>query len=803
MDSVGTPDLGDGSVDAGPDGHGGDLPLVLEIDGDGGGEQCAPSKCVKAGVSCSGNAQLSCTVGADGCFVAKETACLDADDEPVACDQFTGTCAASCTGKAPPSTPVGPLTLDLTEVAFASATVEVAHKRDVDAFEDGCIAGVTVRLTRAGCVMVARTHPKVVETDPDGHLVIQSLTFSADSACPGFPDAKEGSYSAQASTPWTLEGPNLGVLAFGTDRVPGQNVASSCFVSTLEIRLFPSVLRDGSKELGVLASTIALAGEFVSAGDVDHACPCAAQSDKGCGSDGGAVAVRWRDSCGRDNGLFDTCVGEEQCLGEGLATACVCPGHWEGAGCDVCPGGWDADQGCAVCRNEWTGPNCDICPGNYDADADCGSCRGGWTGESCETCPANFDATKDCSVCRNHWSGPSCTTCPTAVLADTDCSKCRIAWISSGPFTYEGCYGELRPYPLGTGVVAIPNGTALGDDGRLYVGTEGGVLAFDAEREPLWSVGGTRAVTADGGVYVQGYGGFSRLDPSGEELWYVGGIGYGVFGSPGLPAFDLQSRFWSAVELPDESLVYGTDGKAVTSYETIRQPASAYALDESGTIIYRPHRWDVPDADDPNTPWFEWAEGPRIQAVRVSDGFVLWELQRPTIQNDTHVQVSARAGGGVMIADTWGYLVVDSKGKEIFEPDGDPKTYSEMTVGEDGSVYAADSGRVRRWTAAGEPMWEKKMVATGTTRTPTIAADGSSYLAVDLSNGGKGVLALEANGESRWGFTAQATCSDPVIDDDKWLWTACGAWLFRLPASAKLADSVWPRYRGGNGNAGR
>lgn len=809
QDTTGGQDTTSGEDSTQPDGA---TPDTTTADAPDTSPPCPPTPCVTVGVSCLGNAQLSCSQGPDGCLSGVETACLDASGAAVACDSFTGECVQSCTGTAPAtnSAPDGALRLELTDVVFDSATVTVKHKRDVDPFEDGCIAEVTVRLEREGCTLTARTDGSPAEADPDGHLIVNTLAFSANSACPGFPDPTEGDYIARAGTPYTATGNNLGVIAFGTDRVPGQDVASSCFVSTMELRLYPSTaLADGSKDLEVLPTTITLAGEFTSTGDVDEACPCRAYASQRCATtvvagDASAIATEWVNTCGQSNGVKDTCVGNEICsLGTSTAgtdtASCLCPGHWEGAGCDVCPGNWDPAQGCNACRNGWTGSDCEVCPGNFDESDDCGSCRNAWTGNDCTTCPVNFDPASDCATCRNHWSGADCNTCPDAVDESTDCADCKIEWGSGAPHDYPGCFDVVRGYSLG-GAEAKKDGTALGPDGRLYVATEGGIIALDADRNVLWTSGGNFAIAADDAVYAQSFLGFSRLDANGSTMWSGD---FSELWSAGRPSLDAQSRLWTTTSVGNTTEVTSSTGATVATYDAEFEQASAFALDEGGEVIYRPVLWRDPDGDDPNTAWFEWQEGPRVQAVRVSDGEVLWQLQRPTLQNDTHLQISARAGGGVMLADTWGFLVLDAQGNEIFEPDANPFDDVELTVGEDGSIYGVDGNRIRRWSATGSLIYDQSFTNDGHVRTPTVAADGSAYVSLELYNGAQGLVAFEPNGDLRWAYTTPEVCSDPIIDDDAWLWSACGGWLIRMKASAPLADSVWPRYRGGNGNTGR
>ena len=157
--------------------------------------------------------------------------------------------------------------------------------------------------------------------------------------------------------------------------------------------------------------------------------------------------VHWLDSCGADEGTEETCPLHATCEADGAGgAACACTNHWTGAGCDECPGHWDAAEDCGACEGNWdpsTGcaaclPNwtvesgCAACAGNWDSDQDCTVCETNWEddGDDCGTCPGNWDPAADCSACRNHWIGEAggCVICPGNWDSDQDCGACRNAW---------------------------------------------------------------------------------------------------------------------------------------------------------------------------------------------------------------------------------------------------------------------------------------------------------------------------------------------------------------------------------------
>ncbi len=57
------------------------------------------------------------------------------------------------------------------------------------------------------------------------------------------------------------------------------------------------------------------------------------------------------DSCDTLERVVETCTGNSLCVTESPTSAsCQCKNHWTGAACNVCDGGWDANEDCAVCR---------------------------------------------------------------------------------------------------------------------------------------------------------------------------------------------------------------------------------------------------------------------------------------------------------------------------------------------------------------------------------------------------------------------------------------------------------------------
>ena len=160
----------------------------------------------------------------------------------------------------------GAMRTSASDIDFTAATISVSHKQDIDEFEDGCIAEIAITLNYGeGCEL------QVIASDRyalDGGLAITELTFSADSACPNFPDAIEGVYS-------DLSGMTKASITLGKPSVPDYNSEESCLATSFTISLEGALLRgDDNNELMLSESSVVVSASVLSKGDVTGSCPC-------------------------------------------------------------------------------------------------------------------------------------------------------------------------------------------------------------------------------------------------------------------------------------------------------------------------------------------------------------------------------------------------------------------------------------------------------------------------------------------------------------------------------------------------
>ena len=221
---------------------------------------------------------------------------------------------------------------DISDLLFQSVEEVILHKRDVDEWEDGCVASVQLTFKMSGgCVLVVTAGDSV---DSAGALQMQSVQFMADSQCPGFSDQQEGYYT-------NLKALEAGYILPSISKVPGKDVAEACFEAGFEVHM-NGVLEcpeggfgeydcaEAEQGLLVNQTIINVIGEVISAGDFAASCPCALScTDKVCGDDGCGGSCGECAQCG--NGcvdgacLFVACEGKE-CGDDGCGGSCGnCP----------------------------------------------------------------------------------------------------------------------------------------------------------------------------------------------------------------------------------------------------------------------------------------------------------------------------------------------------------------------------------------------------------------------------------------------------------------------------------------------
>ena len=238
----------------------------------------------------------------------------------------------------------GSLETNVADITFTSAVIGIQHKQDVDPIEDGCITSINLLLSTGGGCELSLVASDTYSTD-DG-LLVQNLSFNADSFCPYFLDDHEGVYVDEGGVV-TAE------IEPGVTSVPCENAAECCFDSTLTVRL-QGVLGESTstKTLTVGSTTITVDGQFLSAGDTSVNCPGGSDTDTDTDVDTDTDSDTDSDSDVDDTDPVActlTCVEHVyQCVTDTLIAG-ECP---EGTPFCCDPASTDTDTGEAPCEDD-------------------------------------------------------------------------------------------------------------------------------------------------------------------------------------------------------------------------------------------------------------------------------------------------------------------------------------------------------------------------------------------------------------------------------------------------------------------
>jgi hypothetical protein len=153
---------------------------------------------------------------------------------------------------------------------------------------------------------------------------------------------------------------------------------------------------------------------------------------------------------------------------------CVCPNHWTGTDCDLCPLHWDAATDCSVCLNAYDpAADCAACLAHYDIASDCTVCHPRWQLSSgCTTCINNYDVTSDCTTCLYHFDlATLCTECELHYDSFTLCATCLWNWdLATGCTSCTQAFSTTTDCRRTTNLLANPGAEAGSTSGWTLAG---------------------------------------------------------------------------------------------------------------------------------------------------------------------------------------------------------------------------------------------------------------------------------------------------------------------------------------------
>jgi N-acetylneuraminic acid mutarotase len=391
----------------------------------------------------------------------------------------------------------GTFRTSVVDVQFTSVSASIAHKVDVDAQEDGCIARVVLQFgsPTVGCSL------KLTFGGVDvGRGALAEAVFRADSLCPGFPDNTEGYYQLPPGYgPWWYTGPT---------RVLPPMAAQACVAGTIAFPDRPFRLRrsDGAEML-VNLKDLSATGNFYSRGNQGLTCLTSGSCAGLFHDDGTGWCVSSGCASGFHDGGAGLCVPVGTCsvgYHDGGSGACVAQG--------TCSIGYH-DGGTGACVDNST-----CSPGFHNGgDGSCvgvGSCSSGFHDGGSGSCVA----VGTCSAGYHDGGAGSCVvngTCSPGFWLEGS-GRC-VLWTSTGPMTTSrsNCSATL-----------LPNGRVLVISGRSPTGTTATVESYDPASN-TWSVVGaillgrwnhTATLLPNGKVLIAG--GYATSGPTANAELY-------------------------------------------------------------------------------------------------------------------------------------------------------------------------------------------------------------------------------------------------------------------------------------------
>jgi outer membrane protein assembly factor BamB len=333
---------------------------------------------------------------------------------------------------------------------------------------------------------------------------------------------------------------------------------------------------------------------------------------------------------------------------------------------------------------------------------------------------------------------------------------------------------------------AIQSSAAIGHNGMVYFGTDGGkVYAFYPDGRGQWEfptgdrIVASPAVGSDGTIYIGGYDGILyAIAPEGIERWRFRANG------------PISS---SAAIGPDGTICFGTlnnrlfalrpDGSKIWDLAASEPVVGSPAIGANG-ILYAPSSDGV------------------LAAIRLATGDVLWEFEAP---NRILSSPAIAADGTLYFGCFDGHLyALDRYGKKKWTFATGGPIRGSASVGPDGTVYVGSDDRqlyalapdgFKKWTfTAGK--WIRA--------TPAIAADGTVYIgSYDHS-----LYAVSPTGAKKWEYVTDhnVTASAAISRDGTVFFGSWNGRFYAIRGGAALAEGEWPRFRGDSqqrGSVGR
>lgn len=340
---------------------------------------------------------------------------------------------------------------------------------------------------------------------------------------------------------------------------------------------------------------------------------------------------------------------------------------------------------------------------------------------------------------------------------------------------------------------------ALSPDGSIYLTSGKKTYALDSRGQFQWQIDGDSippVLGPNGTLYLITDRRFHAIDPNGKLLWRF--------------TVDDPLEFECCAAVAQDGTIYlaseGQRKKTSSDPDDNRTIVTErfsrlYSISATGQGIWRLNfntliaSGPVINAD--GSPML--GLGTEKIAAYTSRAVHRWNVE---LSDDAVVAPAIGPDGTIYVSDNRKILYAispEGRIRWIFRP-GD-WLLSSPAVGLDGTIYfGCDNRRLYAFNPDGTKKWE--FVAEGGIRSsPAIAADNTVYFGgIDRK-----VYALDSRGNLLWTFaTSGPIFSSPTIDaNGTVLIGSDDRNLYALKGTSPLAQSSWPKYRGGARQSGR
>ncbi len=339
---------------------------------------------------------------------------------------------------------------------------------------------------------------------------------------------------------------------------------------------------------------------------------------------------------------------------------------------------------------------------------------------------------------------------------------------------------------------------ALGQDGAVYAGGSNRIYALSPDGTLKWktTLAGLLYLAGgnDGNIYVASSHGLAFGVSSGGNLTWQPSYGLIGFGAP--PAIGADGTVIYANTVSDLfAFRPGSSDRDIWSQSTFREgmisantslPGQAYVGQSQGRNS--PVIWRDETIVLPRQHWLH---------LFNPDGSPDWFTELTS--GDLGAAALADDGTIYVPDNNYSLFAVDRAGhtKWTFQTEG--PVLGSAIVGTDGTIFLATSNYVYALAPDGTPKWQTK--APHMCRTsPALAADGTLYVGGDTS-----IFAVRSDGSVKWTLRTMMATGSPTIAGDGTIYLPCGfMWICAVrDEGSPLAKSPWPKMYHDPANTGR